>query len=129
MGIFCMTQGTQRVALWLSRRVGWWGRWEEGPRGRGHGCTYGWFLWTYDRKSENSVKQLILNLKSKQSEKKNPTNIQVKFWLIWSKMARGLWKFFFKFLRRPVLRIKFILPDTFSIHYLDRNSLNICLFI
>ena len=29
--------------------------------GRGHGCTYGWFLLMYDRKPQNSVKQLFFN--------------------------------------------------------------------
>ena len=35
--------------------------WEGGLRGRGHGCTYGWFLLMYDRKPQNSVKQLSFN--------------------------------------------------------------------
>ena len=29
--------------------------------GRGYGHTYGWFLLTYDRKPQNSVKQLFFN--------------------------------------------------------------------
>ena len=60
MGICCMTQGTQIGALWQSRRVGWGGRWEEGLGGKGHGCTYGWFL-MFDRKQQNSVEQLSFN--------------------------------------------------------------------
>jgi len=42
-------------------RAGWGGRWEGGPRGRGHGRTNGWFLLMYDRKPQNSVKQLSFN--------------------------------------------------------------------
>ena len=59
MGICCMTQGTQTGPL---RQAEGWG-WEGGPEGRGHGCTYGWFLLMYDRKPQNSVKQLSFNLK------------------------------------------------------------------
>ena len=62
MGNCCMTQGTQKGTLWQSRRSGWGGRWEEGLGGRGHGCTYGWFL-MFDRKQQNSVKQLSFNWK------------------------------------------------------------------
>lgn len=32
--------------------------WEGYLGGRRHGCTYGWFLLMYDRKPQNSVKQL-----------------------------------------------------------------------
>ena len=71
MGIFCMIQGTQTGALWQSIRVGWGGRWEGGLGGRGHVCTYGWFLLMYDRKQQNSVKQLSFDKKIKwQKEKK-----------------------------------------------------------
>ena len=37
---------------------GWGGRWEGGQGGRGHGSNSGWFLLLYDRKPQNSVKQL-----------------------------------------------------------------------
>ena len=48
--------------LWQSRRMGWRGeRWEGGLGRRGHGCTYGWFFLIYDRKPQNSVKQLSFN--------------------------------------------------------------------
>ena len=62
MGICCMTQGTQTGALWQPE--GWDGDGdgrvvlEGGLGGRGHECTYGWFLLMYDRKPQNSVKQL-----------------------------------------------------------------------
>ena len=39
-------------------------RWEGVSGGRGHGCTHGWFLLMYDRKSQNSVKQLSFNKKN-----------------------------------------------------------------
>ena len=61
MGICGMTQETQTGTLWQSRRVRWGGRWEGGLGGRGHGCIYGWFLFMYDRKPQNSVKQLSFN--------------------------------------------------------------------
>ena len=37
--------------------------------GRGRGCTYGWFLLMYDRKPQNSVKQLSFNLKNEVAKK------------------------------------------------------------
>ena len=40
------------------------GKWEEGSRWRGHMCTYGRFMLRFDRKQQNSIKQLSL-LKSK----------------------------------------------------------------
>ena len=39
---------------------GWGGSWEGGLGGRGHAYTYGWFLVMYDRKRQNSAKQLFL---------------------------------------------------------------------
>ena len=63
MGICCMSQGTQTGALNQPGRVGWGGRWEEGSRGRGYMYTYGWFMLRFDRKQQNSVKQLSCNKK------------------------------------------------------------------
>ena len=57
MGIYYTTQGTQSS---MTRRVGYREKWEGGPGGRGHLCTYGWFF-MYDRKPQNSVKQLSFN--------------------------------------------------------------------
>ena len=56
-----MTQGTQTGALNQPRRVGWGGRWEEGSRGRGYMYIYGGFVLRFDRKQQNSVKQLSFN--------------------------------------------------------------------
>ena len=41
VGICCMTQGAQILALWQPRGAGWGGRWEGGSRGMGHMYTYG----------------------------------------------------------------------------------------
>ena len=40
MGIGCMAQETQTVALPLPRGVGWGERWEGGLKGRGYMYTY-----------------------------------------------------------------------------------------
>ena len=61
MGICCMTQGTQTGALYQPRRVEWGGRWEGGSRGRELIYTYSWFMLVFDRKQQNSVKQLSFN--------------------------------------------------------------------
>ena len=39
-------------------------------RGRGHTYTYGWFMLIFDRKQQNSVKQLSFNLKNKGKREK-----------------------------------------------------------
>ena len=67
MGFSCMTQGTQTGAL---RQAKGWD--EEGrPGGRDHACTHGWFLLMYDRKPQNSVKQLSFNSKLLKRRKKS----------------------------------------------------------
>ena len=38
--------------------VEWGGKWERGSKGRGYMYTYGWFMLMFDRKQQNSVKQL-----------------------------------------------------------------------
>ena len=60
-----MTQGTQTGPLCQPRGVGWGGRWEGGSRGRGHMYTYVSFMLRFDRKQQNSVKQLSFNKKIK----------------------------------------------------------------
>ena len=75
MGICCVTHGMQTGVLWQSRKVGW-GRSEGGTGGWGHGCTYGWFLLLYDRKPQNSIKQLSFNQK-----KIFKSYVMVKQWL------------------------------------------------
>ena len=51
----------------------WWGGRREGGLGRRkHGCNYGWFLLMYNRKPQNTVKQLSFNLnKDRKKRKKN----------------------------------------------------------
>ena len=67
MGICSMTLGAETEALWQSRRVGWEGKWKGGSRGRGHGCTYGWFLL---KTTTKFCKTIILQLKSKWQKRK-----------------------------------------------------------
>ena len=61
MGICCMAQETQTGVLYQPRGVGWGGRWEVGSKGRGYMYTYGSFMLRFDRKQQNSVKQLSFN--------------------------------------------------------------------
>ena len=49
------------AALWQPRGVGWAGRWEGDPRGRGHTYTYGWSMLIYGRSQHNIVRQLSSN--------------------------------------------------------------------
>ena len=49
--------------LYQLRGVGWEGKWEAGSKGRGYMYTYGWFMLKFDRKQQNSVKQLSFNKK------------------------------------------------------------------
>ena len=69
-GICRVAQETQTGALYQPRGVGWGGRWEGGSRGRSYMYTYGWFMLRFDRKQQNSVKQVSfnkkINLKNKQ---------------------------------------------------------------
>ena len=62
----CKRDNQWEFALWLQGlcdrlSAGWVG----GPGGRRHGCAYGWLLLIYDRKPQNSVKQLSFNFKKK----------------------------------------------------------------
>ena len=65
MEICCMAQETQMGALYQSRGVGWARRWEGGSKGRGYTYTYGCFMLGFDRKQQNSLKQLSFNKKKK----------------------------------------------------------------
>ena len=68
MGICCMAQETQTGALYQPRVVRWGGRLEEVSKGRGCMHTYGWFMLRFDRKQQNSVKQLSFNKKIKRKK-------------------------------------------------------------
>ena len=59
--IFCMAQETQTGGLYQSREMGWGGRWEGGSKGSGYMYTYGCFMLRFDRKQQNSVKQIAFN--------------------------------------------------------------------
>jgi len=61
MRIICVALETQTGALYQPRGVGWGGRWEGDSKGRGYMYTYGWFTVRFDRKQQNSVKQLSFN--------------------------------------------------------------------
>ena len=63
MGISCMSQEIQTESLYQSSGVGWGGRREGGSKGSEYMYTYGWFMLKFDRKQQNSVKQLSFNLK------------------------------------------------------------------
>ena len=60
MGIYCVAQETQTGALCHPGVVGWGGRWEGGS---GYMYTYDWFMLRFDRKQQNSIKQLSFNKK------------------------------------------------------------------
>ena len=64
MGICCMPQETLNRALYQPGGVGWGGRWEGSSKERGYTYTYGRFMLWFDRKQQNSVKQLSFNNKS-----------------------------------------------------------------
>ena len=87
-----MAQETQMGALYQFRGVGWGGRWGEGSQGRGHMYTYGWFMLRFDRKQQNSVKQLSfnknINWKKKKKTKGGMTgkDDQGLFWTCQSEM-------------------------------------------
>ena len=69
MGICCMAYETQIGALYQPRGMEWGGRWEGGSKGRGYMYTYGWFMLEFDRKQQNSVKQLS-SIKNKLKKRK-----------------------------------------------------------
>ena len=58
-----MAQETQIGALYQPRGVGWGRRWEGGSKGREYMYTYGWFMLKFDRRQQNSIKQLSFNKK------------------------------------------------------------------
>ena len=56
--------------LYQPRGVGWGGRWEGISKGRRYIYTYGWFLLRFDRKQQNSVKQVSFNKKLMKKQNK-----------------------------------------------------------
>ena len=65
MGICYMAQETQTGALYQPRGVRWGGKCEGVSKGWAYMYTYGWFLLRFDRKQQNSVKQISFNKKIK----------------------------------------------------------------
>ena len=63
----CKVDSQQEFAVWprelkqglCNKLKGWDG--EGGPTGRGNMYTYGWLMLMFDRKQQNSVKQLSFN--------------------------------------------------------------------
>ena len=78
MGICCMAQETQKGVLYQPRGVGWGGRLEGVSKGRRYMYTYGWFMLRFDRKQQNSVKQLSFNKKNKINKVGLQENINFK---------------------------------------------------
>ena len=72
------TQETQTGALYQSRGVGWGRKWEGGSKGKGYVYTYGWFMLKFDRKQQNSIKQLSFNKKINYKRKKRVVESKVK---------------------------------------------------
>ena len=64
-----MAQETQTGALYQPGGVGWGGRWEGASKGKGYMYTYGRFMLRFDRKQQNSVKQLYFNKKIEEKKK------------------------------------------------------------
>ena len=64
-----MAQETQTGALYQPRGVGWGGGWEGDSKFKiSHQYSYGWFMLRFDRKQQNSVKQLSFNKKIKRKK-------------------------------------------------------------
>ena len=83
MGICCMAQETQTGALYQPRGVEWGGRWEGISKGRGYMYISGQFMQRFDRKQQNSVKQLSFN--KKLIKKKRPTTKKKDSKVDWSR--------------------------------------------
>ena len=58
-----MAQETQTGVLCKPRVMGWGERWDRGSKGRGYMCNYGLFMLRFDKKQQNSVKQLSFHKK------------------------------------------------------------------
>ena len=58
-----MAQETLTGALYQSRDIRWGRGWEGGSKGGEYMYTYGRFMLKFDRKQQNSVKQLSFNKK------------------------------------------------------------------
>ena len=56
-----MTQETQTGPLYQSGEVGRGGIWEGGSKEKQYMYTYDWFMLRFDKKQQNSVKQLSFN--------------------------------------------------------------------
>ena len=67
-----MPQEIQTGALYQPRGVGWGRRWDWALKGRKYMYTYGWFMLRFDRKQQNSLKQLSFNKRINLKKKWTP---------------------------------------------------------
>ena len=74
-----MAQETQTGVLYQPRGVGCGGRWEGSSKGRGYMYTHGWFMLTFDRRQQNSVKQLSFNKKIERKKNKSHESSSNRF--------------------------------------------------
>ena len=67
MGYMCLfsvlVSSGYNLEGWVGGGVDGRSRREGGSKGRRFMCTYGWFMLRYDRKQQNSIKQLLFNKK------------------------------------------------------------------
>ena len=61
MGFCCMAQETQTGVLHQFKGLGCGGRWEGESKGKGYMYSYSFFMLKFDRKQQNSAKQLSFN--------------------------------------------------------------------
>ena len=81
MGICYMSQETQTGTLYQPIWMRWGGRWDGGAKGREYMYTYGWFMLRFDRKQQNSVKQLSFNKTNKLiKEREREKEREMQFW-------------------------------------------------
>ena len=62
-----------------TKRDGMVRKWEGVSKGRAYMYTYGWFMLRFDRKQQNSTKQLSFNKKNKKYEKKIEDQCEVLY--------------------------------------------------
>ena len=74
-----MAQETPTGALYQSGGMEWEERWKGVSKGREYLYTYGWFMLRFDRKQQNSMKQLSFN-KKQINLKKTPLYWKKKQW-------------------------------------------------
>ena len=82
-----MAQETQIGALYQPGGMGWGGRWEWDSKGRRYKYTCGWFMLSFDRKQQNSVKQISFNKKNKLKNKTRKKRMSLGHWPVGSRQG------------------------------------------